>query len=56
MNNKEKTKLLLVVPVLFFGLAVCLQAEEQDSMWITLITMVYSVTPKEDTPELNFLA
>lgn len=56
MNNKEKTKLLLVMPVLFFGLAVCLQAEEQDSMWITLITMVYSVTPKEDTPELNFLA
>lgn len=44
------------MPLLLFGQAVGLQAEEQDSMWITLITMVYSVTPKEDTPELNFLA
>jgi hypothetical protein len=56
MNKRKKATFLLVVPVLFFVLAFCLQAEEQDSMWITLITMVYSVTPKEDTPELNFLA
>jgi len=56
MNKRKKATFLLVVPVLFFVLAFCLQAEEQDSMWITLITQVYSVTPKEDTPELNFLA
>jgi transglutaminase-like putative cysteine protease len=56
MNKKAKVTCLLVVPVLAFVLAICLQAEEQDSMWITLITMVYSVTPKEDTQELNFLA
>jgi hypothetical protein len=45
MNKKEKAKFLLIMPILFFVLAICLQAEEQDSMWITLITMVYSVTP-----------
>jgi transglutaminase-like putative cysteine protease len=56
MKKGKKATFLLVTPVLFFVLAFRLQAKEQDSMWITFITMVYSITPKEDTAELNFLA
>lgn len=46
----------MIIPVLFFTVGLGLLAEEQDSLWITFITMVYSLTPNEDTAEINFLA
>ena len=54
--KRRKIVFLFVILSFFFDLASILQAKEQDSLWITLITMVYSVTPKEDAPEVNFLA
>ncbi len=56
MRKREKAALLLILPIFFFVFGRCLQAKEQDTTWITFITMVYSVTPKEDTSEINFLA
>jgi transglutaminase-like putative cysteine protease len=56
MTKKRKAASLLVAAVFCFVLASYLQAREKDSLWVTLITMVYAVTPAEDIPELDFLA
>jgi transglutaminase-like putative cysteine protease len=56
MKKRRRASFHLITSVLFIVLAFCLQAKEQDSLWMTFITMVYSVTPEEDAPEINFLA